>query len=212
MRRFKLWAGLILILVLVGGGWWMVWNYDLRWRPKTIAKNQAQIGKILEQSGWVSPGNKGPKLYMVSYRTCTDCIRFEKQEFPRLQAAGVDTRVIMVARADTTGGAPPPPAERATVAELWANRSWPLQERWSAGNPDLWKAEGIPPADGNLGRTALVDASRKLVDDLTPLMRKNGIAFAYPLLVWWDDKGQMRGCACESEKAERFVRKELGAR
>lgn len=212
MRHWKLWLGLVLVVALLGGGYYWLWKVDLRWRPKTIAKNQAEIGKILEQSGWVSPGNKGPKLYMVSYRTCTDCIRFEKTEFPKLWKAGVDTRVIMIARSDKNGVERSTPAERATVAELWANRKWALHEAWTAGNPDLWTAPGIAPADGDIGRTALVEASRKLVDDLTPLMKKNGVSFAYPLLVWWDDKGVMRGCACEQAESYRFVRKELGAK
>lgn len=212
MRHWKLWLGLVLVVALLGGGYYWLWKVDLRWRPKTIAKNQAEIGKILEQSGWVSPGNKGPKLYMVSYRTCTDCIRFEKTEFPKLWKAGVDTRVIMIARSDRNGVERSTPAERATVAELWANRKWALHEAWTAGNPDLWTAPGIAPADGDIGRTALVEASRKLVDDLTPLMKKNGVSFAYPLLVWWDDKGVMRGCACEQAESYRFVRKELGAK
>src|SRR4051794_31778165 len=103
MKAFRLWASVVLIVAILGGGYWALWNYDLRWRPKTITKNQAEIAKILEQSGWVSPGNKGAKLYMVSYRTCSDCVRFEKQEFPKLHKVGVDTRVIVIARADKNG-------------------------------------------------------------------------------------------------------------
>jgi len=212
MKAFKLWAGLILVVALLGAGGWAYWNYDVRWRPKTITKNQAEIARILEQAGWVSPGNKGPKIYMVSYRLCGDCIRLEKEEFPKWHAAGVDTRVIVVVRPDKNGVVRSNPAERATVAELWANRSWPLLEKWDEGNPDNWTAEGIRPADGDIGRTALVDAGRKLVADLTPLMKKNGVNFAYPLLVWWDKEGRMRGCACERAETYRFVAKELGAR
>jgi hypothetical protein len=212
MKAFKLWVSLILVVAIIGAGGWAYWNYDLRWRPKTIARNQAEIAKILEQSGWVSPGNKGQKLYMVSYRTCTDCIRFEKEEFPKLHEAGVDTRVILIARADKNGVENSTAPERATVAELWANRSWPLMERWTAGNPDNWTAPGVPKADGDTGRMALIEAGRKLVEDLRPLTKKNGINFAYPLLVWWDKDGNMRGCACERAETYRFVERELGAR
>jgi hypothetical protein len=210
--RWKISLALIAVVLIVGGGYYWLWSTDLRWRPKTIDKHQAEIAKILEQSGWVSPGNTGPKLYMVSYRTCTDCIRFEKTEFPRLHKAGVDTRVIMIARPDKNGVERSTPAERATVAELWANRKWSLHEAWSAVNPDLWKAPGIPPADGDIGRTALIEASRKLVEDLIPLTKANHIEFAYPLLIWWDKDGVMRGCACEKAETYRFVRKELGAK
>ena len=173
--RWKISLALIATVLIAGGGYYWLWWVDLRWRPKTITKDQAQIAKILEQSGWVSPGNSGPKLYMVSYRTCTDCIRFEKTEFPRLHKAGVDTRVIMIARPDKNGVERSTPAERATVAELWANRKWPLHEAWSEVNPDLWKAAGVPPADGDSGRTALIQSFRKLVEDMIPLSKAKRI-------------------------------------
>ena len=210
MRRFRTWALLTLIVALVGSGGWALWNYDLRWRPKTIRHDQAEIARILQTSGWVSPGLKGKTLYMVSFRTCPDCIRFMAEEFPKLHAAGVDTRVIEIARRDKNGIAKSTPAERATVAQLWLTRDWRLLQAWEAVPPEAWKAPGLPPADGDMARTAVVEAGRKLVDDLTPLMKANGVTFAYPLLVWWNDKGEMRSCACEKRETYRFVRRELG--
>ncbi len=212
MKNFRLWAILVLVVALVGTAGWAWWNYDLRWRPKTIVKNQAEITKLLEASGWVSPGNKGAKLYMVSFRTCPDCIRFEKEEFPGLHAAGVDTRVIEIARRDRNGVAKSTPAERATVAEIWLNRSWPLMERWKSVPAEAWTAPGIPAADGDMARTAVVEAGRSTVDQLTPLLKKNGINFAYPLLIWWTPDGEMHGCACEKRETYRFLRKELGVK
>lgn len=208
----KKWLIAALIVVLLAGGAFLYWDNALRWRPKTITKNQAEIAKILEQSGWVSPGAPGPKLYMIGFRTCPDCIRFKTEEFPVLHRAGVDTRVIEVARADVNGVSKSTPAERSTVAELWINRDWGLMERWDAVPPEAWTAPGVPPADGDIARTAVVEAGRSMVEDLTPLLKANGIRFAYPLLIWWDKDGQMRGCACEKRQTYRFVRQELGAR
>jgi hypothetical protein len=208
-RKTALW--LLLILVVAGAGWWALWNYDLKWRPKTITKHQAEIAQILDQAGWVSPGNTGPKLYMVSFRSCPDCIRFKNEEFPRLHKVGVDTRVIEIARRDRNGVAKSTPAERATVAELWLNRSWPLAEQWDKTPIPAWTAPGIPPADGDAARTAVVEAGRTMVEQLQPLLKDNGINFAYPTLIWWNAKGEMRGCACEKRETYRFVRKELGA-
>ncbi len=102
------------------------------------------------------------------------------------------------------------PPERATVAELWLNRSWPLLERWDGVPPDAWTAQGIPPADGDMARTAVVEAGRGLVDKLKPLLKANGIGFAYPTLIWWTKDGTMMGCACEKRETYRFVRKDLG--
>lgn len=210
MKRFQLWAIVILAAALVGAGGFAWWSYDLRWRPKTITKHQAEIARILETSGWVSPGKTGPKLYMISFRTCPDCVRFKAEEFPLLHKAGVDTRVIEIARRDRNGVSKSTAAERATVAELWLNRSWPLMERWEATPAEAWTAPGIAPADGDMARSAVVEAGRKMVDDLQPLLRANGIHFAYPTLIWWTKDGKMRGCACERRETYRFVRRELG--
>lgn len=210
MKNWKLWAGLVAVVVVIGAGWGAWWNFELRWRPKTITKNQAEIAKILEGSGWVSPGLNGPKLYMISFRTCPDCIRFKKEEYPRLHKGGVDTRLIEIARADRNGVPKSTPAERATVAELWINRSWELSEKWDATPVDAWNAAGLKPADGDIARTAVIEAGRKSVEDLVPLLKANGVNFAYPLLVWWTPDGQMKACACEKRETYRFVRKDLG--
>ena len=210
MRSLKLWVGLALVLGILVGGTWAWWNFELRWRPKTITKHQAEISAILQASGWVSPNLPGQKLYMVSFRTCPDCIRFKDEQFPDLHEANVDTRVIQIARRDENGAARSTPAERATVAQLWITRDWKLMEAWESVPADAWKAPGIPPADGDMARMAVVEAGRSTVDRLKPLLKANGINFAYPLLVWWNDKGEMRGCACEKRETYRFVRKELG--
>jgi len=212
MRRVRIGFFGLLFLVVVGAGLWAWWNFDLRWRPHTITKNQAQIGKILAAAGWVSPKLPGPKLYMISYRSCPDCIRFEKEAFPKLQAAGVDTRVIVIARADKNGLAKSTPPERATVAELWVNRDWKLFERWTAVTPpDAWTAPAVAAADGDATRTAVIELGRNLVTDLKPLLAANGVNFAYPTLVWWTKTGAMHACACEKAASYANVERELGA-
>jgi hypothetical protein len=211
MTKLRLGAIAALVLVLAGAAGWAWWHNDLRWRPKTIDQHAPEIARLLEtEAGWVSPGLKGAKLYMVSFRTCPDCLRFKAEQFPDLHAAGVDTRVIEIARRDVNGLPKSTPEERATVAELWLNRSWALMERWESMPPAAWTAPGIAPADGDPARTAVVEAGRSLVDKLIPLMADNGVDFAYPLLVWWDQDGRMRACACEKRETYRFVRRELG--
>lgn len=211
MKRLRLWAAAGLILFLVGGGLFGWWWWDLRWRPHDVKRDAAEITALLEGAGWVSPGLTGPKLYMIGYRSCADCIRFKLEQFPALHAAGVDTRVIEIARADVNGIAGSTPAERAAVAELWVNRSWALMQAWDKAPVDAWQAPGIPPADGDAARTAVIEAGRKLVDDLKPLLARNGVRFAYPTLVWWTRDGRMRACACERRETYRYLRKELGA-
>lgn len=209
MRRFRIWASVVLVAAVVLAGVWAVWNFELRWRPKTIDHRQGEIANLLKQAGWVSPGPGARLLYVVCYHGCPDCARLESQLLPDLRAKGVETRVIEVARPDLNGLQRSTPAERATVAQLWLTRDWKLLERWDAAAPETWTAAGIPPAEG-IARTAVVESGREFVRRLTPLLRASHIRFAYPTLVWWNAKGQMRGCACQDPRTYRFVRKELG--
>jgi len=211
MRRFVILLALAGILVVAAAVVFLSWDLDWRWRPTTIARNQTEIAQTLEQSGWVSPHLTGPKLYVLAYRGCQACQQFEQAAFPKLQAAQVDTRVIMVARADRNGQSLSTPAERATVAELWLGRSWKLFQQWSLADPHGWAAPGIAPADGDAARTAVVEAGRTLVASIAPLLRANGVRFDYPLLVWWTKDGHMRACACTAPQSWSHVEKELGA-
>lgn len=210
MRRIKLWGSVVLVVAVIAAGVWATWNFELRWRPKTITRHQAEIAQLVEHAGWVSPGLKGKPLYMISFRSCPDCIRFMTEEFPRLHAADVDTRVIEIARRDANGLAKSTPVERATVAQLWLTRDWKLLEAWESVPVEAWKAPGIPPADGDMARMAVVESGRSMVDRLRPLLRANGVDLRYPTLIWWNDKGEMRACACEKPQTYRFVRRELG--
>lgn len=209
----KVMGGLIAVAVVlaIGAVAYGYWNLELRWRPKTITQHQAAITKILEQSGWVSPGLAGPKLYMISSRDCPACAQFKADEFPGLQEAGVDTRVIEIARADENGAAKSTAIERATVAELWVNRSWSLSQAWDKAAAGDWAAPGIKPADGDIARTAVVEAGRANVETLTPLLKDNGVKLDWPVMIWWSPDGEMQACACASPKTYRFIHKALGA-
>lgn len=171
----------------------------------TITKDKAKILKLLNGTGWVSPHLKGKPLWMISFRSCPDCIRFEKEQFPDLHKAGVDTRVIMVARrAKST------PAERTGVGELWAKRDWKTYEDWTAIPVEAFTGEGMASGDTDPTRAALVERGRKFIDDLTPLLAGNGLPMHYPTLIWSDAKGRLRGCACEERETYSFFRKDLG--
>ncbi len=172
-----------------------------------ITREEPKIRALLEQSGWVSPGlSKTRFIYMLSFRSCADCIRYEHLEFPALHKAGVDTRVMMVARRERSSQ-----AERATVAELWANRSWKTFQQWSQTPIDAWTAEGLPSGDNDPARAALVEKSRQLTEALEPLLAYNGIELAYPTLIWEGPDGHLRGCACEGAPTYPAIRRELGA-
>jgi hypothetical protein len=212
MRAFRNFVLMLLVLGGAAAAGYFYWDYAYRWAPHPITKDQDQIAKVLDASGWVSPGGPGPKLYMIAYRGCEDCARFEREQVPTLRKAGVDVRVIMIARADVNGQAKSTPGERSTVAELWVNRNWKLYEKWAAAPVDNWPAQGIPPADGDVARSAVVEAGRDAVEKLTPLLHENGVRFDYPVLVWWTPKEVMEGCACTDPHTYRFVAKDLGVK
>jgi hypothetical protein len=219
MRILAPLLALIGAVVVVGAGVYLAWDLDWRWRPQTITRRQAEIAAALQQSGWVSPRLAGPKVYIVVSGACPPCRTLLSQLAPALRAKGVETRMIAVAPADENGQAKSSPQDRAVVAELWANRSWPLFQQWTAvpagktasGAAPVAALPPLPPADGDAGRTALVDASRAFVAELTPWLKDNGVAFAYPTLVWWTKDGKMHGRACTDPKTFGYVRKELGA-
>ncbi|WP_205598413.1 hypothetical protein, partial [Caulobacter sp. 17J65-9] len=213
-HRFLLYSLLaaVLGLSLAGGGYWGYWNYYARFQPVLITKNQSDIQKILDESGWVSPGDRtGPWLYVVGWRNCDACSTYEREEFPKLRAAGVDTRVIVFAREEREGLVQSTPSERATVAALWLDRDWALYQRWKTVSSRAWTAEGLKPADGDIARTAVVNATGATATQLQTYLRGNNVDGAYPMVLWRDPDGYLKACACADKRSWHFIRKDLGA-
>jgi hypothetical protein len=177
-------------------------------RPKTL-QHEAEIASLLENVPWVSPGlSKDKFLYMVSWQSCPYCLAYERDDFPKLQAAGVDTRVIVYVRAASST-----PQERAGVAELWRHRSWDLWKRFVKVPTSSWTAEGLP-ADTDPDSVALVAKSQDFADKLRVLMADNGIGtrqhLNLPTLIWRGKDGHLRGCGCEKLEVRKYVLEELG--
>jgi hypothetical protein len=197
--------------LIAGGGYWAYWNFYERFRPVTIAKNQVEIQRLLDEGDWVAPGRNGPPLYLVSFRDCTDCITYQRDEFPKLAAANIDTRVIVFARPDHEGLSQSTAAERATIAELWVNRDWTLYSRWMATTHKDWTASDLKAADHDFARTAVVNASRDYVTQLSGLLKGAGIEDSYPIMIWRDRDGFLKACNCTDERSFHFIRTDLGA-
>lgn len=214
MRKFLVWSALAVVIALgvAAGGYWAYWNFYARFQPTLITRNQAEIQDLLDSSQWVSEGSGGAPLYLIGWRDCGACRTYERDEFPLLRAAGVDPRVIVIARADREGLTQSTAAERATVAEIWWTRDWTLYQRWTATPSRNWTAAGIPPADGNPARTAVVQAGREFQQQLESLLRASGVrATSYPLILWRDRDGFLKVCACSDARSFAFIRDDLGA-
>lgn len=213
MRRFFIWSALAALigLILAGVAYWAYWNYYARFQPVTVTRNQAEIQRLLDESSWISAGGGGEPLYIIGYRDSASMQRYEREEVPKLRAAGIDARIIVFARPDREGLAQSTAAERATVAELWLTRDWTLYERWTATPVRNWTAAGIPAADGNLARGAVVDAGRTFVARLAADLRQAGLQIRYPLVIWRDRAGFMKACACADSRSWAFIRDDLDA-
>jgi hypothetical protein len=218
MRRFLLILGLSAVVVVAGAAVYLMWDLDWRWRPHTITRRQAEIAQALDQSGWVSPHLTGPKLYVILYDGCEPCQTELPKAVPKLQAADVDTRMIVIARPDQNGQALSTPQDRALTAELWTNRGWKLfQQTFPAiagappAPPATVRPPPVPPADGDAARSAVIEVGRQLVTSLSGQLKDNGLRFDYPTLIWWTKDGRMRACACTAPQSYGFVEKELGA-
>jgi hypothetical protein len=213
MRRFFVWSALAALIgvLLAGGGYWAYWNFYSRFQPVLIDVHQAEIQTLLDSSSWVSSGGGGQPLYIVGYRDSAAMQRYEREEIDKLRAARVEARIIVFARADREGLAQSTAAERATVAELWLTRDWTLYQRWTATPARQWTAAGIPMADGNIARSAVVEAGRTFVDQLSGLLKDAGLQTRYPLIIWRDREGFLKACACADARSWAFIRDDLDA-
>ena len=213
MRRFLIWTALAAIVgvLLAGGGYWAYWTMYARFQPVTITENQAEIQRLLDASPYVSAESGGTPMYIVGYRDSTATQGYAGAEAERLRAAGVEPRILLFARPDRDGQPQSSAAERATVAELWLSRDWSLYERWMATPPANWTAAGLPPADGNLTRTAIIDGGREFAERLGALLDDAGVPTRYPLVIWRDPQGFLKACACSDRRAWPFIRDDLGA-
>lgn len=213
MRRFFIWSALAALigLILAGVAYWAYWTYYARFQPVTVSRNQAEIQRLLDEASWVSAGGGGEPLYIIGYRDSAAMQRYEREEVPKLRAAGVEARIIVFARPDREGLAQSTAAERATVAELWLTRDWTLYQRWTATPTRNWTAAGIPAADGSLARAAVVDAGRTFIAGLTADLREAGLHARYPIVIWRDREGFMKACACSDSRSWVFIRDDVGA-
>jgi hypothetical protein len=216
MRGFLLILALLGVAAVAGAVVFLLWDLDWRWRPHTITKSQAEIAQALDQSGWVSPHLTGPKVYVIVYHGCQACEALLARAVPKLQGADVDTRMVVVARADQNGQPLSTPDDRAMTAELWTNRSWKLFQQWFGlvtpeTPPALRKPPAVAAADGDAARSAVIEVGRQLAGNLAGELKANGVGFDYPVLVWWTRDGKMRACAGAAPQSYGFVEKELGA-
>jgi len=159
-------AFVIIVPTLFGGIYWLYWDKVERFAPVTITNpdDLPKIQALLDQVDYVSPGQGQRWMYLITYRDCKPCHAYQETEFPKLQAAGIETRVVAFAPADNQGVKRSTPEERTTIAELWLNRSWPLYLQWFASDDVDWKPDALKPV------------ALKTADTVQPLLRRHAIS------------------------------------
>jgi hypothetical protein len=101
------------------------------------------------------------------------------------------------------------PADRAAVAEFWIGRDFNLYKRWRAPSPTTMA--GLVPADGDAARTAVVEAARASAATIADLLKRNGVAFGYPMAIWWNKAGDMRASRVDNPNAAQKAEREIEA-
>ncbi len=212
MRRFLIWTLLAAIVgvLLAAGGVWAYWSTYARFQPVTITRNQAEIQRLLDAAPYVSAERGGVPIWIVGYRDSAATQAYAGLEADRLRAGGIEPRIVLFARPDRDGVAQSTAAERATIAELWLSRDWSLYERWMATSSANWTAAGLPAADGNRIRSAVVEGSREFSIRLSELLKGAGVSTRWPLVLWRDPQGFLKACACSDRRAWPFIEDDLG--
>lgn len=217
-----------LLVLIVGlnvaalGGWYVFWDQFARppvaskvlpTRPAVIQVGAERLAEILENAPWVSPGVEGGvTLYKIGFRECSDCLSYKLLEFDDLQAAGVDTRVLLYA--PRSGRYEASAEEQAVLAELYRTRDWSLYEAWYEDTAaDAYYAQpNQPPAvAGDAEREALVERGRDAHDDIAAIMAQNGWGMERPAMFWRDpDDGLWRVYMGDTARGRDHIRRALG--
>ncbi len=175
--------------------------------PHTVRIDSAELAQALQQSPWVSPRQEGPVLYKIGYRSCPDCIAWDRTELPHLIAAGVQTRIMLYARRKASTA-----NERAMVAALACGRDWKMYARWTRDvEAAYYHRYGVPPApETDQRRRACLEQGRMARDRIAQVMNRNGWSMETPALFWQNHKGEWRFFMGNNASANRLIRRELG--
>jgi len=158
--------------------------------PVTLTQATADLEAVLENIAYTHPKTQGgPVMYQISFRTCPPCIQSHENILPKLQNAGVETRLVTTARRSQSTA-----KERAAVVENIRRQDWSFTQKWWAGrHPRRFYAQTeLPPVEGDSGREADLKKLQSHVDALAQVLAQNGQVFAFPTLIWQAKDGSYK--------------------
>lgn len=160
----------------------------LQLEAPTLMEETAELETLLSEMPWVSKSMTETKpdakiIYQFSFRTCPPCISFKTEAWPALEAAGIETRLVMTARRKKSTA-----DERTAVVELARTRDWDMAQAWMKSNSPkgYYRKMTFPAADGNKPREDDLEKLRGQIDMLDEILAVNGLDMAYPTILWQD--------------------------
>jgi hypothetical protein len=208
MNRKQLIAAIIWVIVIaavaIAG---VAAYYTITVPDKKVVLGKAssdRVWALLKEANYVSPNypaasGSSRAVYLITYKGCKACAAYENSEFPKLRAAGVDTRVYVF-----TPPAVQPPAgqtkvDNAAIVELWLNRDWALYQRWI--NDPKFTGDGVPPADDMARKYVLMATKDFYTEILAELPAKKPTDLHAPFVIVADKDGKAAVCFCDVETA-----------
>lgn len=166
-----------------------------------ITQDVDTLDGILAEIAFTSPHTEDSHIYQISFRTCPPCIQAHKNMLPKLQEAGVETRLVTIARRGNSTA-----DERAAVVEN-ARRGWSFTQAWWEDNsPRRFYAQtDIPPADGDKARTAELERLQYNTAHLARVFAKNGKRFAFPTFIWQGQDGRYKAAVGYSQSLKNVI-------
>jgi len=148
-----------------------------------ITQDVDTLDGILAEIAFTSPHTEDSHIYQISFRTCPPCIQAHKNMLPKLQEAGVETRLVTIARRGNSTA-----DERAAVVEN-ARRGWSFTQAWWEDNSPRRELERLQYNTAHLAR----------------VFAKNGKRFAFPTFIWQGQDGRYKAAVGYSQSLKNVI-------
>jgi len=180
-------AGLLAIMFLFAASQCVIGSGGAA--PVALTQSESRLEALLQRIAYTSPNVEADSkaaMYQVSFRTCPPCIQSHENILPKLEAAGIETRLVTTARRGRSTA-----DERAAVSENARRRDWSFTQRWWADrSPNrFYGRENLPPVEGDAQRETDLAQLQDDVDELVQILAINGVDFAFPALLWRSQDG-----------------------
>jgi hypothetical protein len=147
---------------------------SLRAEPATVAIADEQLSDALNDAPWVDAGGQGPVVWVVAAARCDGCAQFHQQDLPRLEAAGLRVRIIMVSRRE----------DRHPELDAWTAAFAEARDPTMLVPLKAARALPQPPPDDPAEVEGNLEWGRASYDRIAAIVARNGGRMRMPALFW----------------------------